>query len=54
MIETSGEENLLLEILRNAEVPLDKELVGAVVDAELLLTSPHHPELFDAGRHQQA
>ena len=52
MSETSGEENLLLEILRKAEVPLDKELVGAVVDAELFLTSPHHPELFDAGRHQ--
>ena len=54
MIETSGEENLLLEILRNAEVPLDKELVGAVVDAELLLTSPHHPELLGAGRHEEA
>ena len=48
-----GEVNELLEMLRNAEVTLNKELVGAVVDAELLWTSPDHSELLDAGRRQE-
>ena len=41
-------------MIRNAEVPLVKELVGLVIDAELLKTSTNHPELFDAGRRQEA
>ena len=41
-------------MIRNAEVTLAIELVGVVVDAELLQTSPNHPKLLDAGRTQEA
>ena len=41
-------------MIRNAEITLAIELVGVVVDAELLQTSPNHPELFGTGRRQQA
>ena len=47
-------ETELLERMRNAEITLTEELVGVVVDAELIQTSPDHPELLDAGRRQEA
>ena len=47
-------ESVLLERMRNAEITLTEELVGVVVDAELIQTSPNYPELLDAGRRQEA
>ena len=47
------QESDLLEMARRAEVPLAKELVGVVVDTELLRTRPSHPELFGVGRCQE-
>ena len=42
-------------MIRKTEVPLAEELVGVVVDAELLQASPHHHELLlGAGRHEEA
>ena len=52
LIETAGKESDLLEMFGLAQVPLAKERVRVLVDAQLLRTSPSHPELFDAGRHQ--
>ena len=53
LIETAGgKETDLLEMFGGAHVPLAKEGVSVLVDAELLRTRPSHPELFDAGRHQ--
>ena len=37
----------------NTEVPLSKELVGVIVEAELLKAGPNHSELFDSGRCQE-
>ena len=37
----------------SAKVALTVELIGVVVYAELLRTSPGHPELFDVGRRQE-
>ena len=50
--ETAGKESDLLEMFGRAHVPLAKEGVSVLVDAELLRTSASHPELFDAERHQ--
>ena len=52
LIETAGKESDLLEMFGCAQVPLAKERVSVLVDAELLRTMPNHPELFDAGRYQ--
>ena len=37
----------------SAKVALTVELIGVVVYAELLRTSPGHPELLDVGRSQE-
>ena len=52
LIKTAGKERDLLEMFGLAQVPLAKERVRVLVDAQLLRTSANHPELFDAGRHQ--